>query len=118
MGKFKGFALYAARGFHIFRVLIGVGVYGNNLEEAIRKQPSSMRDVMFGKWIRVPLTSKMDKLTPIGAWGSEGGWGPNDTSMVSTDFVPWCQDSLESLLVSNEKERRGKRQRRSGTCAI
>ena len=37
--KFKGFLVYAIRGFRAFHVLVGVDVLGTNLEEATEKQP-------------------------------------------------------------------------------
>lgn len=87
--EFREIAICAIRCFHTFQALVGVGVYGGNSEEAIRKQPISMGGDTSPKWNKShPITSKPAKLSPDGLWGAEGREWPRDTSMVLTDFAP------------------------------
>ena len=97
VGEFMEFVLYALRGFRTFHVMIGVGVYGDNLESAIRKQPGPTREVLFRKGIPIPLTSKLGNLPPVvlgkrmrpGVSGFEPGggrlyrMGPRDSRAIT-----------------------------------
>ena len=70
--EFKEYVVYVLRGFPTFHVMVGVGVYGDHIGEAIRKQSSSMRGALFRRGIRVHLAPQLAKLVPIGSWGSKG----------------------------------------------
>ena len=109
VGKFKEYVLYAVRCVRAPRFPVGLGVYGDNIEEEIRIQSIPMGEVLFRTGIRSPLAHKLEKVAPRREWGREGWNGSSDSTLVLTDFAPWNQYSLESFRLSAEKERRERR---------
>ena len=97
------FTIFALRGFGCFRVELGVGAYGKELSETLKRQASVMKETMYRKGIRVPLTNRIIQGASEALWGSEvHGASPGNQLLVS-DFAPWGLNSFEDYVRKDEK---------------
>ena len=103
------FLVFALRGFGCFKIELGVGAYGKELSETLKRQATVMKEFMYRKGIRVPLTNRVIAGVSEASWGSEVPNGAPETSLLARDFAPWGLNSFEDYVRKDEKiEGRGK----------
>ena len=81
--KVTKYVAYAMRGFGTFTPTLGLGVYGLELQKALRRQANSLKYAMWGMKIRVPASNRIASGISLVSWGSEDGkHGAKDSIML------------------------------------
>ena len=107
--KLTEFLVFALRGFGCFRTELGIGAYGKDLCDTLKRQATVMKEYMYRKGIRVPLTNRIVVGLAEAAWGSEVPNGAPEGSLLARDFVPWDLSSFEDHVRKDDKvEGRGR----------
>ena len=101
--RLNEFLVFALRGFGCFKVEIGIGAYGKDLSETLKRQATVMKETMYRKGIRVPLTNRIVVGMADGAWGSEVPNGTPENSLLARDFVPWGLNGFEDYIRKDDK---------------
>ena len=71
--KVTKYTSYAERGFCTFNAAVGRGVYGIEMQKALRRQANGMQETIWGLNIRVPMTNRIASGMALMSWGSEDG---------------------------------------------
>ena len=85
MSKLDQFTVCALRGFGCFEVESCTGIYGQELEGAIRRQTRNDRDFLRRKKLRIPITNRIAKASPTGRFGNVTGNGTDEISVTLAD---------------------------------
>ena len=101
--KITEFVVFALRGFGCFKVELGIGAYGKELCETLKRQATVMKEAMYRKGIRVPLTNRIVSGMAEAAWGSEVPGGVPENHLLARDFVPWDLGSFEDYVRKDDK---------------
>ena len=114
--KFHSFAVFAMRGFGEFDHSLGMGVYSDQLEDALIRAANGRRELMLNRGWRFPLTSRLakgaTKLT-IGAYSSKD---ISESSIMLSDFYRHSMEFLESC--THVKGKYGARKPAPDTTAL
>ena len=97
------FTVFALRGFGCFKVELGTGAFGKDLTDILKRQATSMKELMYRRGIRVPLTNRIIKGITEATWGSEVPGGQPDGSLMASDFTPWDLNGFEDYVRKDDK---------------
>ena len=67
--KVNKYTCYAVVGFGTLNPAIGRGVYGMELQKALRRQVNSYKRTLWGLEIRAPIANRVDSGTALVRWG-------------------------------------------------
>ena len=85
MSKLEHFTVCALRGFGCFKVDIFTGIYGQELESALRRQARTDRDFSRRKKLKIPIANRIAKGSPAGRFGNAPGDGTDELSVTLAD---------------------------------
>ena len=104
------FAVFALRGFGCSRVGLGIGSFGKELIATLRRHATVMKEKMYRKGVRPPLTNRVIAGLADATWGSEVPNGRPENSLLARHFAPWDLSSFEDYVRKDDKvEPRGNR---------
>ena len=101
--RMSEFLVFSLRGFGCFKIELGIGAYGKDLLETLKRQASVMKESMYRKGIRVPLTNRIVQGLSEACWGSEVPGGSPEGNLLVTDFLPWDLNSFEDYVRKDDK---------------
>ena len=101
--RMSEFLVFSLRGFGFFKIELGIGAYGKDLLETLKRQASAMKESMYRKGIRVPLTNRIAHGLADACWGSEAPGGSPEGSLLVVDFLPWDLHSFEDYVRKGDK---------------
>lgn len=101
--RFREYVVFVVRGFGSFKPALGTGRYGAYLEEAMRIQSCTHREILSMMDIRGPLTNRIAKALPILDRGIDYGYTPNSGTIVSIDFIPCPSAKLGDFRIDGDK---------------
>ena len=85
--KITKYVAYAMRGFGTFAPTLGLGVYGLELQKALRRQANSLKYALWDLEIRVPISNRISSGVDLVSWGAEDGkLGTKDSVMLGDCF--------------------------------
>ena len=82
------FLVFSLRGFGCFKIELGIGSYGKDLLGTLKRQASAMKESMYRKGIRIPLTNRIVQGLADACWGSEVPGGSPEGDLLVMDFPP------------------------------
>lgn len=98
--KVTKYTVYPSRIFGTFNASIGRGVYGIEMQMALRRQAIGLTATFRDLKIRVPLANRITSFMALRSWGAEGGkTGPEESIMLG-DCFPMDTRSFEQFRVS------------------
>ena len=107
--KVNKYTAYALRGFGMFSPEVGRGVYGIELQTALRRQSNSLKRSLWNLKIRAPLTNRITAGIALASWGSEDGKTGSKESITMGDCYPRDTRSFDQFRLSGDKlEEHGK----------
>ena len=107
--KVNKYVAYAVRGFGTFTPTIGIGVYGLELQKAIRRQAGSLKYTLWDLKIRAPITNRVANGIALVSWGAEDGRNGTKDSIMLGDCFPMDSRNFDQHKLSGEKvEEHGK----------
>ena len=101
--KVTRYTVYAARGFGTFSPVIGIGVYGAELQKAIRRQANGLKHTLWNLKIRVPITNRIATGIALMRWGSEDGRHSGKDTIMLGDCYPMDSHNFETFKLSGDK---------------
>ena len=100
--------LRSARGFGTFNHALGRGVYGAELQKALRSQSNGLKHTLWDLKIRVPRTNRIATGMALGRWGAEGGkYGSEEAIMIGVCFPLDSQSCGQFRHIGDNLEARG-----------
>ena len=101
--KVTKYSVFAARGFGTFNPTIGRGVYGIELQKALRRQANSLKHTLWDLKIRVPITNRIASGMALINWGAEDGVHGSKDAIMLGDCYPLDSQNFESFRISGDK---------------
>ena len=84
-------------------------MYGLELQKALRRQANSLKYVMWGLKIKVPISNRIASGIALVSWGAEGGKNGTNDSIMLGDCYPLDTRSFEQFkLIGDKIEEHGK----------
>ena len=100
MGKYVTFAL---RGFGMFNVSIGRGMFGAELQKSLRRQPTGLEHQLWEAEIRVPLNNRIINGMALNSWRVDDGRKGRKDSILLNDCYPLDSLSSDGFKLVGEK---------------
>ena len=101
--KITKYVAYAMRGFGTFTPTLGIGVYGLELQKALRRKANSLKYVLWGLKISVPISNRISTGIALVSWGADDGKNGAEDSIMLGDFSPMDTRGFEQHKVSGDK---------------
>ena len=101
--KVNKYTAYALRGFGMFCPEVGRGVYGLELQKALRRQADGLKHSLWNLKIRVPLTNRITAGIALVSWGAEDGKTGTKESIMLGDCYPLDTRSFDHFRLSGDK---------------
>ena len=92
--KVAKYTVHAARGFNSFSPSIGIGVFGVELQKAIRRQSDGLKHTLWEMKIRAPINNRIATGMALMSWGSGDGKTGTRTQSFSAIATPWVRKAL------------------------
>ena len=107
--RFQEYVVFDTRGFGLFKTTIGTGCYSGELEASLKRQSVTHREILSRQGVRVPVTNRIARASPLLDWGLDYGSTPGANTLMLNDFAPWPATKLDEFRISGDKlEVRGK----------
>ena len=97
VGKFNEYVAFAMRWFGRFATTLGAGFYLGGPGVEFRGQPPSRREIMTPDGIRLPLTGRISKASPLNGWCFEYGPTHEAAALTLNNFAPLPASQLEEF---------------------
>ena len=86
--RFQEYEVFAMRWCGSSTSTLGTGCYGPELEDALKRQSVTRRDILSLHGIRGPIKNRIAKAIAALDWGLDYGSTPNNGSIMLNDSTP------------------------------
>ena len=100
MGKYVTFAL---RGFGMFNVSLGRGLYGAELQKSLRRRSTDLKHQLWEDKIRVPLNNRIVNGMALNSWGADDGCKGQKDAILLNDCFPLDSLNFDRFKLIDEK---------------
>ena len=118
LGKVDQFMVCALRGFGCYEIDLCTGIYGKDLEDAIRRQGRTDREHLWHQKLKIPLTNRIAKAASTGRFGNVKGDGTDEVSITLADCFALDSQKYRAYKWDGEKLESPNKEPHTMSCFI